>query len=85
MQMDPLMVIERLGQQISEMRKNRGMTQIDLAESAGVTRQKLSEIERGKATVSINLYAKVLAALGAELTVVAARRPSFEELREVFR
>lgn len=83
--MDPNLLIERLGDQIRQMRLNRGMTIIQLAEIAGVTRQKLSEVEKGKPTVSMLLYAKVLAALNGELTIVPARRPTFEELREVFK
>lgn len=83
--MDPQLLVERLGQQVREMRLHRGMTIIQLAALANVTRQKLSEIEKGKLTVSMYLYAKVLSALASELKVVPARRPSFEELREVFR
>lgn len=83
--MDPQLLVERLGQQVREMRLNRGMTIIQLAALANVTRQKLSEIEKGKLTVSMYLYAKVLSALSSELKVVPARRPSFEELREVFK
>ena len=83
--MDPQLVVERLGQQISTMRKYRGLTILQLAERAGVTRQKLSEIEKGKLTVSMHLYAKVIAAMGSELTVQPARRPTLEELREVFK
>jgi HTH-type transcriptional regulator/antitoxin HipB len=83
--MDPQLLIERLGQQISTMRKQRGLTIVQLAERAGVTRQKLSEIEKGKPTVSMHLYAKVIAAMSSELSVQPARRPTFEELREVFK
>jgi len=83
--MDALLLIERLGERIESMRKSRGLTLIDLAARAGVTRQKLSEIEKGKPTVSIVLIAKVLASLNAELEVIPARRPTLEELREVFR
>jgi transcriptional regulator with XRE-family HTH domain len=56
-----------------------------LAAQSGMTRQKLAEIEKGSPTVSMNFYAKALAALDSEIKVVPARRPSFEELREVFR
>jgi HTH-type transcriptional regulator/antitoxin HipB len=35
--------------------------------------------------VAVNFYAKVLATLNVEIKVVPARRPTFEELREVFR
>ena len=80
-----MLLIERLGSQIAQMRKNRGLTLVELAAQSGMTRQKLAEIEKGSPSVSMNFYAKALATLGAEISVVPARRPSFEELREVFR
>lgn len=83
--MDPLLLVERLGEQLREMRVQRGMTILQLAARAGVTRQKLAEMERGKPTVSMFFYAKVIAAMTSELQVVPARRPTFEELREVFK
>ncbi|SER05471.1 Helix-turn-helix domain-containing protein [Pseudomonas sp. NFACC02] len=83
--MDAILLIERLGTQIAQMRKTRGLTLVELAAQSGMTRQKLAEVEKGSPTVSMNFYAKALAALDAELKVVPARRPSFEELREVFR
>ena len=82
--MDATLLLERLGRQIEEMRKSRGLTQVQLAYQSGMTRQKLAEVEKGSPTVAVNFYAKVLAALNAEIKVVAARRPTFEELREVF-
>lgn len=83
--MDALLLIERLGKQIADMRRTRGLTLVQLAAQSGLTRQKLAEIEKGSPTVSMNFYARALAALDAEIKVVPARRPSFEELREVFR
>ncbi len=82
--MDATLLLERLGRQIEEMRKSRGLTQVQLANQSGMTRQKLAEVEKGSPTVAVNFYAKVLAALNAEIKVVSARRPTFEELREVF-
>ncbi|SET86954.1 helix-turn-helix domain-containing protein [Pseudomonas graminis] len=82
--MDATLLLERLGSQIEDMRKSRGLTQVQLAYQAGMTRQKLAEVEKGSPTVAVNFYAKVLAALNAEIKVVSARRPTFEELREVF-
>ena len=82
--MDATLLLERLGRQIEEMRKSRGLTQVHLAYQSGMTRQKLAEVEKGSPTVAVNFYAKVLAALNAEIKVVSARRPTFEELREVF-
>jgi HTH-type transcriptional regulator/antitoxin HipB len=83
--MDASLLVERLGRQIKTMRKARGQTLIELSAHAGITRQKLSEIENGSLTVSIHFYAKVLASLKTELSVVPARLPVFEELHEVFR
>ncbi|TDV44357.1 helix-turn-helix protein [Pseudomonas graminis] len=83
--MDATLLLERLGSQIEQMRKSRGLTQVQLAYQSGMTRQKLAEVEKGSPTVAVNFYAKVLAALNAEIKVVSARRPTFEELREVFR
>ena len=82
--MDATLLLERLGRQIEEMRKSCGLTQVQLAYQSGMTRQKLAEVEKGSPTVAVNFYAKVLAALNAEIKVVSARRPTFEELREVF-
>lgn len=82
--MDATLLLERLGSQIEDMRKSRGLTQVQLAYQSGMTRQKLAEVEKGSPTVAVNFYAKVLAALDAEIKVVSARRPTFEELREVF-
>lgn len=83
--MDPLLLVERLGQQLREMRQQRGLTAMQLAERAGITRQKLAEIEKGKPTVSMFFYAKVIAVMSSEMKVVPARKPTFEELREVFK
>ena len=82
--MDATLLLERLGSQIEDMRKSRGLTQVQLAYQSGMTRQKLAEVEKGSPTVAVNFYAKVLAALNAGIKVVSARRPTFEELREVF-
>ncbi|TLG86358.1 helix-turn-helix domain-containing protein, partial [Pseudomonas edaphica] len=62
--MDTSIITQRLGQQVRSMRLNRGYTQADLAKLAGVTRQKLIEIEKGSLSVSMNAYARVIAALG---------------------
>ncbi|WP_313483866.1 MULTISPECIES: helix-turn-helix transcriptional regulator [unclassified Pseudomonas] len=82
---DALLLIERFGKQIADMRKTRGLTLIQLAAQSGLTRQKLAEIEKGSPSVSMNFYARALAALDVEIKVVPARRPAFEELREVFK
>lgn len=76
--------LNRLGQAIRSMRQHRGLTQQEVAARASVPRRKVIEVEQGSARVAIETYAKVADALGGELSVTIVRRPTFEELREVF-
>lgn len=82
--MDISIITQRLGQQVRSMRLNRGYTQADLAKLAGVTRQKLIEIEKGSLSVSMNAYARVIAALGSEVKLVPVTLPTLEELEDLF-
>ncbi|CRM82944.1 helix-turn-helix domain-containing protein [Pseudomonas sp. WS 5532] len=82
--MDTSIITQRLGQQVRSMRLNRGYTQADLAKLAGVTRQKLIEIEKGSLSVSMNAYARVIAALGSEVKLVPVTLPTLEELEDLF-
>ncbi|AZE96159.1 helix-turn-helix domain-containing protein [Pseudomonas fluorescens] len=82
--MDPTVITQRLGVQLRTMRSNRGYKQADLAKVAGITRQKLIEIEKGSLSVSMNAYARVLAALGSEFKLVPVTLPTLEELEDLF-
>ncbi|MBO0492919.1 helix-turn-helix domain-containing protein [Pseudomonas sp. Marseille-Q1929] len=82
--MDTSIITQRLGDQVRAMRLNRGYKQAELAKLAGVTRQKLIEIEQGSPSVSMNAYARVIAALGSELKLVPVTLPTLEELGELF-
>lgn len=82
--MDTSIITQRLGQQVRSMRLNRGYTQADLAKLAGVTRQKLIEIEKGSLSVSMNAYARVIAALGSEVKLVPVTLPTLEDLEDLF-
>lgn len=66
------------------MRQHRGLTQQELAARAGVPRRKVIEVEQGSPRVAIETYARVVDAVGGELAVAPARRPTFEELKDVF-
>lgn len=78
------MLIHRLGKQIHEKRMNRGLTQANLAELAGLTRQKVIAVEKGTLSVSMSAYARVLGALDCEFAVIPAAMPTLEELGELF-
>jgi transcriptional regulator with XRE-family HTH domain len=82
--MDYSLLICRLGKQIREKRMNRGLTQANLAELAGLTRQKVIAVEKGTLSVSMSAYARVLGALDCEFAVIPAAMPTLEELGELF-
>jgi transcriptional regulator with XRE-family HTH domain len=50
-------------------RRARGMTQKQLAQATGTAQSTVSDIETGVVSVSLDVYLRLLEALGAELTV----------------
>ncbi|MCU1749324.1 helix-turn-helix transcriptional regulator [Pseudomonas sp. 6D_7.1_Bac1] len=82
--MDYFLLIARLGNQIREKRMNRGLTQAQLAELAGLTRYKVIAVEKGTLSVGMIAYARILGALDCELSVVPAAMPTLEELGDLF-
>ena len=68
---DPdLSPIDDIGRAMRALRRAQGVTQVDLADLAGVGPRFVSEIENGKKTAEIGKVVQVLAALGATLVVV---------------
>lgn len=59
-----------LGRRIRAARKAQGLTQVDLAEIAGVGPRFLSELERGKDTVRLGLALKIARLVGLDLFAV---------------
>jgi transcriptional regulator with XRE-family HTH domain len=82
--MDYSLLIYRLGIQIREKRLSRGLTQADLAQIAGLTRQKVVAVEKGTLSVGVNAYARVLGALDCELAVIPAVMPTLDEVQDLF-
>ncbi|WP_293003388.1 helix-turn-helix domain-containing protein [Nevskia sp.] len=60
---------EHLGEYIRDRRQSRGYSQRELAGVSGVGLRFLSELERGKPNVDLNLVLKVLASLGCDLVL----------------
>ncbi|HEY4082962.1 MAG TPA: helix-turn-helix transcriptional regulator [Burkholderiaceae bacterium] len=77
---DPTTALATLGQSLKEMREQRGLRQQDVAERAGLSRLMVIRIEAGKSTVNIGSYARVAAALGAQLQLGIATRPTLDEI-----
>jgi HTH-type transcriptional regulator/antitoxin HipB len=63
----------KLGELVREVRKEQGLTQLDLAGLAGLSNRFIIDLERGKETLQMQKALDVLALLGVELT---ARRKS---------
>lgn len=82
--MDYSLITLRLGEQLRQRRLNRGLTQAGLASLAGLTRQKIIAIEKGDLSVGMLAYARVIAALDCELSVVPAAMPTLDEIHGVF-
>ena len=64
-----------LGGVVRARRRDLGLSQVDLAELAGVAVKTVYEIERGKATTQIDVLCRVLDVLGMRLTAVRDRPP----------
>ncbi|MEL0022953.1 MAG: XRE family transcriptional regulator [Alphaproteobacteria bacterium] len=62
----PLSAAERLGSEIREVRKARGLTLSDLSESVSCSVAYLSRIERGSARISPDLLAEISATLAVD-------------------
>lgn len=70
----------RLGRALRDARKQRGLAQAALAESAGVPRLKVIQVEKGEGSVSMRAYATVASALGMEFALVPTQRPTLDEV-----
>lgn len=64
---------ERIGQRIAQLRKEHGMTQVELAERTGIQRAHITRIEAGKYSVGVDLLDKIAVALGMEVDFVEGR------------
>jgi len=82
--MDYQVLIQRLGLQIRDKRVSRGLTQAELGEIAGLTRQKVVAVEKGSGSVSVSAYARALGALDCELSVIPAAMPTLDEVQDLF-
>lgn len=78
--MDRETILSRVSSSLRAARKRRGLTQAQVADQAGLPRLKVIQVERGDASVSVGAYAQVSAALGLELALTPARRPTLDEV-----
>ena len=58
----------QLAKFVNEMRKQFGLTQVDLSQKSGVGLRFVRELEQGKQTLRLDKVNQVLALFGAEMT-----------------
>ncbi len=63
-----------LSSYVKEMRKQFGLTQVDLAEKSGVGLRFVRELEQGKETLRLDKVNQVLLLFGQEVGPVAIKR-----------
>lgn len=70
-----------LGQQVRELRLDRGLTQAQLAELVGVAWATIQRIEKDKTTPSLSLLAKVAQTFGVTVSALLPQTdpPTIEE------
>jgi transcriptional regulator with XRE-family HTH domain len=68
-----------LGRAIRELRKKKGATQEDLAKDAGLSRNMLSQIERGEGNPSWVTLRGIAAALGVPVSELAKAAEQMEQ------
>lgn len=69
---------EKLGSRISALRKERGLTQVQLAETLGVSQQHMQSFEKGRRRVPVSALPELSRALGVSIEnlIEADTKPS---------
>jgi transcriptional regulator with XRE-family HTH domain len=60
-------ITEKFGIKLKTLRKEKGLSQEELAERSGLNRPYISGIEQGKRNVSLEVIEKLAGALGVEI------------------
>ena len=67
---------QRIGQRIAELRKERGLTQTQLAERCGLQQAHIARIEAGRYSVGLDTLAQIADALGMVIDFVKPQMSS---------
>lgn len=60
----------RIGQRIVELRKQQGITQVQLADAIGVKQSSIARIESGKHAQRLDVLSRIADALGVKIDLV---------------
>lgn len=61
---------QRIGKRIAELRKNKKMTQAELAERSGLGQGHIARLEAGKYGVTIDVLSSIAGAMDAKVEIV---------------
>ena len=61
---------QRIGQDIAQLRKEKGMTQQDMTDATGVQSNHISRIEQGRYSVGFDTLQAIADALDADIRIV---------------
>lgn len=74
-------ILHRLAGEIKSMRMQRGLSQLQLAEAAGVNRKTIIELEKGSTGIALGTVVAVLESMGGELAVKPVSKPTTSEVQ----
>lgn len=77
---DPDTTVISLGQALRALRLQRGLRLVDVADRAGLARLRVMHVEAGKPGVGVGAYARVAAALGYQMALQPAQRPTLDDI-----
>lgn len=63
---------KRIGERIRQLRTERGMSQIELAEKTGLVQPHIPRIEQGRYSVGFDTLQAIAKALGCTVDIIAA-------------
>lgn len=65
---------QTIAEYVKRMRRETGLTQVDLSEKAGVGLRFVRELEQGKESLRLNKVNQVLSLFGSQVGVVPTRK-----------
>ena len=71
-------VLTQLGMRIRYLRKQKGMSQLDLALESGINKNYISDLERGSRNPSLLILERICKALDIDLSTLFKGIQSFE-------
>ncbi|MCJ8313464.1 MAG: helix-turn-helix domain-containing protein [Saccharospirillaceae bacterium] len=77
---------EEIGKKVKVSRKQLGFTQLQIAQSTGINKTTISEIENGLFSGSFDIFERVIDAVGLKFDITEKKHtlPDWNEIDELF-